>query len=272
MTILFLDADHRRERWQALAMLAIALVVASCGAGESAETSTTTTTVPPVATTGATTTTVPPSTTTLPPATTTSTTTPASTTTTLPGEPFAGFARRGDVLAVVGVAFDDVLNVRAGPGTNYAVVATLDPLADDVTATGRARLLSRSIWYEVTVGSTTGWASSAFLAFLGATDDATAEIIAAMGEIPSAATMLDLGRIVADATASTEPRSRITVTAAPTLGDLGEVIYDVIGLGDDAVFGLRLHVFGTPGDGFSLKSVERTYLCGRGATSEGLCV
>ncbi len=247
------------RRWQALAMLAIPLVVASCGAGDTAPTSPATTTPPVPTTTGATTT-------------STLTTTPASTTTTLAGEPFDMGPRRGEVLAVVGVAFNDVLNVRAGPGIGYDVVATLDPLADGVTATGRARLLSRSIWYEVTVGATTGWANSSFLAYLGATDDATAEIVAAIGEIPSAATMLDLGRIVAEATASTEPRSRITVTAAPTVGDLGEVIYDVIGLGDDAVFGFRLHVFGTPGDGFSLKSVERTYLCGRGATSEGLCV
>jgi hypothetical protein len=63
------------------------------------------------------------------------------------------------------------------------------------------------------------------------------------------------------------------MTVEPAVGDLGEVTYDVIGLGDDAVFGFRLHVFGQPGAGgdFSLKSVERTILCGRGV-SDGLCV
>jgi hypothetical protein len=60
---------------------------------------------------------------------------------------------------------------------------------------------------------------------------------------------------------------------APSVGDLGEVTYDVIGLGDDAVRGLRLHVFGQPIDeGFSLKTVEMTALCGRGADDDGGCI
>jgi len=58
------------------------------------------------------------------------------------------------------------------------------------------------------------------------------------------------------------------------VGDLGDTTYDVIGLGDDAQLGWRLHVFGTPsesGEGFFLKSIERTLLCGRGV-SDGFCV
>jgi hypothetical protein len=63
------------------------------------------------------------------------------------------------------------------------------------------------------------------------------------------------------------------MSVAPTVGDLGEVTYDVIGLGDDAVYGYRLHVFGEPvTDGFSLRTVERTYLCSRGVDADELCV
>jgi hypothetical protein len=61
----------------------------------------------------------------------------------------------------------------------------------------------------------------------------------------------------------------------PTVGDLGEVTFDVVGLLDDAQLGWRLHIFGQPtegGEGFSLKSVEATALCGRGVTEDGLCV
>ena len=50
-------------------------------------------------------------------------------------------------------------------------------------------------------------------------------------------TMLDLGMMVAEASASTDPSSRIRMSAAPTVGDLGEVTFDVVDLGDDAVEG-----------------------------------
>ena len=86
--------------------------------------------------------------------------------------------------------------------------------------------------------------------------------------------MLDLGLIVAESQASVEPASRIRVARPPSVRDLGDVTYDVIGLGDDALFGLRLRVFGTPdesGESFTLKTVESTALCGRGVTADGLC-
>ena len=230
---------------------------------------TTTTTEPPAPTT--TTTTEPPPTTTT--TTTTSTTEPPPTTTTLPGDPFDFFFQAGDVLGVVGVAFDDVLNVRDVPAGS--IVGTLDPLADDVVAVGNARLLPTSLWVEVTGGGATGWASSRFLAYLGLVTDDTSIVVNGLGGIPAAETMLDLGLLVAEFFASEEPPSDIVVSVAPTVADLGEVTYDVVGLGDDALAGLRLHVFGTPdegGEGFSLRSVEVTALCGRGVTPDGLCV
>ena len=194
-------------------------------------------------------------------------------TTTLAGEPFSFGPQEGEVLAVVGVAHDDVLNVRAVPGIGGDVVAELEPLGDQVVATGRARLLPTSIWYEVTVGGATGWVNSSFVGFLGDTDDATSEVTSELGETPTAGTMVDLGVIVAGALASTDPPSVITMVVAPTVGDLGEVTYDAVGFGDDAVLGVRLHVFGQPnGEEFTLETVERTWLCGRGVTEEGLCV
>jgi hypothetical protein len=88
--------------------------------------------------------------------------------------------------------------------------------------------------------------------------------------------MLDLGYMVVEALESgpeEEVPSTVTVTVEPTVGDQGEVTYDVVGPGDDSIAGFRLHIIGQPdGDGFSLISVERTYLCHwfRGV-SEGLC-
>jgi hypothetical protein len=212
---------------------------------------------------------------------TTDTTVPSTTvpetisTTSLPGEAFDLGPRAGDVVAVIGVAHDDVLNLRNGPGTGYEIIATLDPLADDLVATGRHRLLTSSIWSEVEANGVVGWVNQSYLAYLGAVHDDTAYVVDRLGAVPQAETMVDLGTLVADQYASVEPTSDVVMSVAPTVGDLGEITYDVVGVGDDAQVGVRLHVFGAPtagGEGFSLQSVEATALCGRGVTADGLCV
>ena len=105
------------------------------------------------------------------------------------------------------------------------------------------------------------------------TDNATAEVVGLLGEVPTADTMEALGLIVAESQASTDPVSFIVISVAATVDGLGEVTYDVIGLGDDAVYGYRLHVIGEPvTDGFSLRTVERTFLCNRGVDDDELCV
>lgn len=244
------SARHRELRW-GVTLVALSLGLLSCAGDEVAITTTTTTSTP-----------------------TTTTTVPTTTTTTLPGESIDLFPEAGDILAVVGISFDSELNVRAAPGTDQEVVVRLAPLADDVVATGQERQLPDSIWYEITVDDVTGWASAAYLAWIGDTSDVTAAVIAELGETPTAETMLDLGLTVALSQSSEEPESRIRVAESPSVTDLGEVTYDVIGLGDDAVFGLRLRIFGTPdagGETFTLKTVESTALCARGITTDGLC-
>ena len=207
--------------------------------------------------------------------TTTSTTAAPTTTTTLPGEPIDFGPAEGTQIAVVGVAYDDVLNLRAAPGTDQEILLGLAPTYADMIAKGNTRQLPSSFWYEVDAAGATGWVSSRFVAYIGATDDITALVVDRVGEIPSAETMLDLADIVADVMKSQgEPESRITVTVAPDVGDVGEVTIDIIGFGDDALFGIRLVIFGQPleaGEGFSLMSVESTSLCGRGLSGDGLC-
>lgn len=181
----------------------------------------------------------------------------------------------GTELAVVGVRFDDVLNVRSGPGTSFDIIETLAPTSTEAVSLGEGRLLPGSIWWKVDVNGTVGWASASFLAMIGVTDDTTAAVVDAFGFIPTAETMLDMGELIARELASEDPPSEIVISVAPSVGDLGEITMDVIGIGDDAVRGFRLHIFGQEdesGDAFSLKSVESTTLCGRGVTDDGLCV
>lgn len=197
----------------------------------------------------------------------------------LPGTVFELTPPPGRVLAVVGVRHDDVLNVRLAPGTDNQVVAELAPLADDFVATGRARMLTRSIWWEITtVDDVVGWVSSSYTAQIGPTFDVTSQVVETLGGIPEEETMTALGTVVAEALRpDPDVPSEIVLVVLPSVGDLGEVTYDLVGLGDDAVRALRLQVFGQPlehGEGFSLMSVEATDMCEsvRGVSeSGGLC-
>ena len=194
----------------------------------------------------------------------------------LPGEAWDLWVPlRGETVAVVGVAYDDILEVHVAPGENSPLVGTLEPLADTVVSTGEGRSLPSSIWWRVTLDDLDGWVGSRFMTRLGDTVDITAQVVDSIGTIPSAETMTDLGMIVANDRASEDPPSNIVVTVAPTVGDLGEIVIDVVGYPDDAVKGERLHIFGQPtedGEGFSLKSIEATVMCRRGVTEDGLCL
>ena len=254
-------------------LVAVALIAAACSGSD---TDFSTTSFPPTSTTGtvtSTTTASPSPTTTLPTTTATpSTTTAPPATTTLAGTPVDFGPTAGKVLAVVGVEFDDVLNVRRGPGVGEEIVATAAPTYAAFVAAGNTRQLPRSFWYEMNKDGTTGWVSAAFIGYLGEVDDATADVIAFHGETPSGDSDQTVIDAVVAAFASAEPASRVTTTVALTDGDLHEVTVDVIDLGDDAVLGFRLHIFIQVEDGIhGLKSVERTLLCTRGVLG-GFCV
>ena len=223
----------------------------------------------------------------------------------LPGEPSESGPSAGAGLAVVGIRHDGALNFRDVP--NGTVIARLDnvmdgvrdpavyvrrPGSDDiiatvdlqngVVATGNSRQLPTTIWHELQVGDLRGWASGTYLAPAGSTEDATAEVVDALGELPAADTMGELGLAVAQTMVSQEPPSSVVVSGVPGLsGDLGQVTIDIVGIGDDSIRGFRLVIFAHPAENwteddpgpFTLKSVERTVLCHshRGASEEGLC-
>ena len=258
---------------------AIGLLFAACGG----DTASTTTTAPP---TTSTTTTSLPTTTTGPPTTTTTTqpttttsspeattTTVATTTaTTFPGTPIEFGPAEGDTLMVIGVRYDDVLNLRAAPGASQQILDEIPPTFNDLIARGNTRDLDRSFWIEVDYEGTTGWVHMSFIGYEGEVTDQTSTVVDRLGERPVETSMTDLGEVVAPVFASEEPESDIVQVTPVTSGDLTEVTYDVIGLGDDAVRGVRLHIFAEESGGsFTLRSVEMTTICGRGVDN-GLCV
>ena len=65
---------------------------------------------------------------------------------------------------VTGVAANDVLNVRAGPGVSHAITATLPPNAVELESTGRIARLDGQLWREIRVpGGTAGWVNARYL-------------------------------------------------------------------------------------------------------------
>lgn len=251
----------------------VAMLMSACSPADEAGDSTTSTaeSTTTIASDTTTITTHAVTTTTVPKSTTTSLET--TTTTTLPGEPIDFGPREGDVLMVIGVAHDDQLNLRAAPGATQEILATIDPTYVGLIAQGETWSLPNAFWIKVDFEGEVGWVHMSFVGYQGLTDDLTSSVVSELGVIPTADTMVELGLIVAETQVSEEPSSDVVLVADETIGDLGEVTYDVIGFGDDAVRGLRLHVFGEPFEGgFSLKSVEFTTICGRDVDADGLCV
>ena len=211
-----------------------------------------------------------------------STTTSSSTTTpsgggALPGERVEIYPYQGARLAVVGVAAADKLKVRSGPGVEFGVLFELGPLAENAVATGHNRSVGEGgFWSEITAEGRTGWASAAFLLQPGQVTDITAALFPTPSARPKAETMDELAQVVARRRAgAAEPPAKIVVVDGPTVGDLGEITVDVIGLGDDAQGGERLKIFaepGPPGARFTVRTVEATALCSRGVTEDRLCV
>lgn len=61
---------------------------------------------------------------------------------------------------VVGVASDDMLNIRSGPGTQHPVIGTLAPDAEGLEVIEPSEDLG---WVKINVGEGTGWVSLAFV-------------------------------------------------------------------------------------------------------------
>ena len=200
-------------------------------------------------------------------------------TTMLPGEEcFGPGPRQGAVLGVVGIAFDEVLTIRAAPATDGVVVGVLPPLTE-VGANGD----NRAAWYEVTANGLTGWAPRANLRALDGTFDLTAGILSSIGSLPRAPSMLELGTIVTDVVVPCDPATptTIVVVVAPAPGPVSEVVYDTFTgelCGDDSIAGERIRVTGQlvedsepPANGssralvYELVSAESRHICWRGS-------
>jgi hypothetical protein len=66
-------------------------------------------------------------------------------------------------LSVTGVPSNDALNLRQGPGSDYAIVATVPFNASGIVFLGQSTSNGADLWVRVRHGSSEGWANKRFL-------------------------------------------------------------------------------------------------------------
>ena len=175
---------------------------------------------------------------------------------------------------VVGVASDDVLNIRAAPSATSAVIGELAPTEFGVTSTGEAVAVSGSTWWQIKSDRTCGWVNARFLAAQGSTTDITSLIVELGAGLPAAASMEELALLVIGLLSG--DGEQLVIVADAGADDLTDMSVDVFPEDmDDSVRGQRLRIFGQRDGGegpYSLYGVEATSLCWRGADELGQCV
>lgn len=200
----------------------------------------------------------------------------------LPGVEHEAFSEEGDELGVAGLDPDDAprdVYAAPAPGGDADVVGELEP-TDAVIITGRQRSdvddPDFGIWTEVELADGYGWVEGG-LAYFAGTEDITEDYI---GEVPAAPDAQAVVEEVAERYSkpwredgATPDAGQIAVITTPE--DFGEEFYrvDVTGMPDDAGVGARLFVtVEEASDGYELTHLERTQLCQRGVSDDGLCL
>lgn len=186
----------------------------------------------------------------------------------LPGEPVEGFPEAGTSLTIIGVSAQEILNLRIGPGVDFASILRMPP-DTDLVATGRNRDLGSSagLWYQVRAGEEVGWVIAPYVAEPGATRDVTDDV----DPPPSAGSRSALIDAVVAAWDPSGTSESVVVFGPVQTQDL-QFRVDVL-TGDDSVAGVRLSVVASAdGDRYEVTRISATQLCARGVTGTGVCL
>ena len=193
--------------------------------------------------------------------TTPTSTTPTSTTATLPGNEVPSIFEAGDVLGVIGVESEPSPRLLSFPGQSGEPVFEVSPLEDDLEALGRAWEIDGVAWEWLLVQGHEGYLPGSWLGFIGEPEDVTSQFAALTSD--------SVARLGEEIASEIEATKTVLVAQVSPL----EVVYDVVGLGDDSIAGYRIRVTAREvTGGFAPESVERSALCTRGLTATGVCL
>lgn len=190
----------------------------------------------------------------------TTTTVVVETTFTLPGAETDSTFRSGDLVGVIGAENGTTHWLVDFPGVD-GVAREVQPTDTGLEALGIAWQIDDVLWERLAFADREGYFPRSMLAFIGEPEDVT-DLYATL----NSESVEDLGAQIAGEIEATE----LVLVAEPSSL---EVVYDVIGLGDDSVEGYRVRVIAKEvGVGFTPESVERTPLCRRGLSDSGQCL
>jgi hypothetical protein len=182
-----------------------------------------------------------------------------------------GFKLRSE-LAVVRVAPEDVLHLRAKPGAHERVSARLPYDARGLRATGRVCSVGDTQWFQVAAGDARGFANGSYLMPATAPADETERLQALLGDDSRFGSADALSHALAAAlerqfAAQTEPRVQAKVIGGVSF-DRPALIY-VCCFADDSVRGEQVVLEFGQGKGYvTLRRARVSRLCSRGTSGE----
>lgn len=174
-------------------------------------------------------------------------------------------------LAVVRVAPDDVLWVREAPSAGAKPVGKLSYDARDIAATGRVCRAGDTSWFEVSSGSTRGFANGRFLMPTTAPSDETArfsKVIGGSGFATAEELAQALGRALArEHTEPSEVRFEAKLVGVMRNGARAVAVIYACCYADDSVMGEQIFVDAVERSGlWTLERARVSRLCPRGAS------
>lgn len=187
--------------------------------------------------------------------------TPTTTTATLPGNEVPSIFEPGDVLGVIGVESGSSPRLLSFPGQTGEPVLEVNPIEDDLEALGRAWEIDDVAWEWLLVQGHEGYLPRSWLGFIGEPEDVTSQFAQLTSD--------SVARLGEEIASEIEAANTVLVAQPSPL----EVVYDVLGLGDDSIAGYRIRVAAREATvGFAPESVQRSPLCTRGLTATGVCL
>jgi len=193
-----------------------------------------------------------------------------------PGEPFDIGPADGDKMAVVGVAFDDKLNFRSGPDPSDSIVGSAAPLdfSIDIVSQGEGLLFTKNAWWKTKIDGKDSYANFAFLGALGDELGMSSDIENALEDNNTQSSIDDLIAAITLIRGDEDTKSVVIKKASNITDTKGTVMFDMIGLKDDAVKGERLEItyaVNEDRDEFTFETAVVQSICSRGVTA-GKCL
>src|SRR5699024_4794019 len=177
-----------------------------------------------------------------------------------------------------GVEDGDVLFVRGLPDHTAEEVGRLAPTGDAVLA-GRERTvehhdesrLGRALWAEIELADGVGWVNSYYLGYLAQTHDISSEFHGYGPHEDASALVAEIAQERVDERAGPSQVPEWVLVQTPEDSPVYRV--DIFPFFADATWGERLEIhLEDAAGGVALGQVQRTAICMRGLTDDGLCV